>query len=299
MRTSFLRFALLAALGPFARPSGAQQQTRTDSTRCDSLVALAKADSVMVTLSIRAFSLDRAGFTTDDEELLTIAIASEFVPPRPFRLSVFSPGGPTTQVLRTTTQKPGLRAPTVTGVYRFVIHDDGTLSDVYIARLSLIPGFDSAVVTAVRGAAQVNALPRPSSAAKQSQIELRLSTDSIPGGRALSIASFPRMPLVDAAAKPNNPAPEYPEAEKRDSVEGNVVLRFIVDRAGEPIDGTAMVVRGTTRGFILAAIATLPKLRFTPATIGGCAVAQVVEYPFSFILPRGGIERDAHGRTRH
>ena len=298
MRSSFLRFALFGALGSFARPAAAQQQTRTDSSRCDSVVASAKADSVMVTLSIRAFSLD-GGVTGDDEDLLTTAIASDFVPPRPFRLTVFSPGGPTTQALRTSGQKSGLRSPTVTGVYRFTIHDDGRLSDLYIARLSLIPGFDSAVVNAVRGAAEANAIPRPSSATKQTRIELRLTTDSLPGGRALSNASFPRMPVMDVAAKPDNPGPEYPDAEKRDSLEGIVVLRFIVDRSGEPIDGTAMVVRGTTRGFILAAMATLPKLRFTPATIGGCAVAQVVEYPFNFLLPRGGIGLDARGRTRH
>jgi TonB family protein len=253
----------------------------------------------MVTLSIRAFSLDAAGFTSDDEELLTTVIASDFVPPRPFRLSVFSSGNPATQALRVSGQKPGLRFPTVTGVYRFMLHDDGTLSDLYIARLSLIPGFDSAVVSAVRGAAKMNAIPRPSTGTKQTQIELRLTTDSLPGGRPLSNASFPRMPVIDVAAKPDNPAPEYPDAEKRDSVEGIVVLRFIVDRTGEPIDGTAMVVRGTTRGFILAAMATLPKLRFTPASIGGCAVAQVVEYPFNFLLPRGGIGLDVRGRVRH
>jgi TonB family protein len=299
MRSPFLRFAVLGALGLSARAVAAQQPARTDSTRCDSVVASAKVDSVMVTLSIRAFSLDGSGFTTDDEELLTTVIGSEFVPPRPFRLSVFSPGGPTTQTLRAAGPRSGLRAPTVTGVYRFLLHDDGTVSDLYIARLSLIRGFDSAVVIAISGAAQMNALPRPTKTAKQTQIELRLTTDSLPGGRALSVASFPRMPVVDAAAKPNNPVPEYPEAEKRDSVEGNVVLRFIVDRLGEPITETAMVVRGTTRGFVMAAIATLPTLRFTPATIGGCAVAQVVEYPFNFILPRGDIGLDTRGRTRH
>src|SRR5262245_20528938 len=171
MRSSFLRYALLGALASRARTSSGQQPARIDSTRCDSVVASAKVDSVMVTLNIRAFSLDGV-LTTDDENLLTTAIASEFVPPRPFRLSVFSPGGPITQVLRAAGQKTGLRAPTVTGVYRFAMGDDGTVSDMYIARLSLIPGFDSAVVVAVREATKLNALPRPSTAAKRTQIEV-------------------------------------------------------------------------------------------------------------------------------
>jgi TonB family protein len=173
------------------------------------------------------------------------------------------------------------------------------VSDVVVVRLSLVPGFDSAVVNAIKSAAQGSALPRANGSSKQAQVELRMTTDSLPGGRALSLASFPRMLVVDASAKANNPIPEYPESEKRDSVEGNVVLRFIVDRTGEPIAGTAMVVRGTTRGFVLAAMTTLPKLRFTPATIRGCAVAQLVEYPFSFILPRDGVGLDMHRGRRH
>src|SRR5262245_40925853 len=107
------------------------------------------------------------------------------------------------------------------------------------------------------------------------------------------------MPVIDVTAKPNNPTPQYPETEKRDSVEGNVVLRFIVDRTGEPVAGTAMVVRGTSQGFVLAALATLPNLRFTPATIAGCAVAQMVDYPFNFIRPRGSVAPPAHGHARH
>jgi TonB family protein len=279
---------ILIALGPGALTAFAQRPSTPDSTRCDSIVARAQIDSVAVRLSIRALSLDGAGLTADGESLLETMIASEFVPPRPFRLSVFSAGTPVTHLLKSMSPKSGLRAPTVTGVYRFMLHSDGTVSDVYIARISLVPGFDSAAVSAIQSAARLNAMPKTDGQAKEARIELRLTTDSLPGGRSLSLARFPRMTVVDASAKPDNPAPVYPEEEKRDGVEGDAVLRFIVDRTGEPIVETAMVVRGGTPGFVMAAMSVLPKLRFTPATISGCAVAQAVDYPFNFVLPKAG-----------
>jgi TonB family protein len=241
----------------------------------------------MVNLSIRAFQIDGSDVTAEHEDILVTAIAADFVPPRPFRLTVFSSGGAATQILRSSNPKSGLRAPTVTGVYRFTLNNDGTATNFGVARYSLIPGLDSAMIVAIQAAANVKGLPRVDGQPKQ--VEVRLSTDSLPGGRRLSVAVFPRMPVVDVVSRSDNPMPEYPVEEKRDSVEGTAVLRFIVGRDGEPIPETVMVVRATTRGFMMAALATLPKLHFAPATIKGCAVAQVIDYPFNFVLPRGDI----------
>jgi hypothetical protein len=273
------------AIGAGLSVAGGQQPASRDSSRCDSVVAAARVDSVGVTLSIRTLAIDGSAIAPELEDIMTTAIASEFVPPRPFRLTVFSSGAPTTQILRAMSAKSGLRSPTVTGVYRFQLRDDGTLSEFAVARMSLVPGLDSAVVAAIQAAARDGALPRFEGQIRH--FEVRLSTDSLPGGRGLVVAEFPRMPVVDAVAKPDNPAPEYPADEKQNALEGNAVLRFIVDRDGEPIPETAMVVRGTTRGFVMAGVAALPKLRFTPATINGCAVAQLVDYAFNFVLPRG------------
>jgi TonB family protein len=288
-----IHIVLSLAIGAALSTGGAQEPARRDTSRCDSVVAAARVDSIAVALSIRAFPIDGSTMTPETEEIFTTAIAGEFIPPRPFRLTVFSSGAPATQVLRVMSTKSGLRSPTVTGVYRFQLREDGTVSEFVVARLSLVPGFDSAVVVAIQKAAREKALPRFDGQLRQ--FEVRLSTDSLPGGRRMSVAEFPRMPVVDAVAKPNNPTPEYPPEEKRDSVEGNVVLRFIVDRDGEPIVETTMVVRATTRGFMNAALVTLPKLRFMPATIKGCAVAQVVDYPFNFVLPPGGVDEPVRG----
>jgi len=288
-------FLLVAGL----QVAAAQDTAHVGTNRCDSIVAAAHVDSVDVTIGARAFVMGGEGATLSaaQEEALIRAIVSAFAPPRPFRLSVFESGLPAMRTLKTTPTRTALRAPTVTGVYRFVLRGDRSVSDIVVSRVSLIPGFDSAVVGAIELTGRLKFLPQLGDDVKQVRIELRLSTESMPRSYPVLIAKFPRMPVADAAANADNPPPEYPAAERADSVEGDAVLRFIVDAWGRPVLNTVMLVRATSPGFVAAALAALPGQRFSPATIGGCSVAQIVEYPFSFLLPpneprvRGGLTR--------
>jgi outer membrane biosynthesis protein TonB len=114
---------------------------------------------------------------------------------------------------------------------------------------------------------------------------VRFSTDSTIDGHRIIAATFPRMPVVDAVPKRDNPPPAFPEDEKADSVtSGEVVLRFVVDRSGTPDLATIELVRATSLSFAKAAVIALPSQRFEPATIRGCAVAQVIDYSFSFVV---------------
>jgi hypothetical protein len=131
------------------------------------------------------------------------------------------------------------------------------------------------VVVAIQTAARDKALPQFEGQLRN--FEVRLTTDSLPGGRRISLAEFPRMPVVDAVAKPDNPLPEYPTEEKQTGVQGNAVLRFIVDRDGEPIPETVMVVRGTTRGFVTAGLAPAATARPLAARGRGIDVTSMPE----------------------
>jgi hypothetical protein len=96
------------------------------------------------------------------------------------------------------------------------------------------------------------------------------------------------MPVVDAVPVLGNPAPAFPDAERRDSVAaGEALLRFVVVHHGIPILSTVEDVRASSVSFLRAALAILAAQRFTPATVRGCPVAQQVDYLFSFALPRG------------
>jgi outer membrane biosynthesis protein TonB len=118
------------------------------------------------------------------------------------------------------------------------------------------------------------------------RVDVRLSTDSTADARRMIVATFPRMPVIDAMPRRDNPPAAFPEDERADSVtSGEVVLRFVVDRTGTPDLATIELVRATSLSFARAAVMALPSQRFEPATIRGCAVAQAVDYSFGFVLP--------------
>ncbi|HTE46087.1 MAG TPA: energy transducer TonB [Gemmatimonadaceae bacterium] len=256
-----------------------------DSLRCDSVVATARVDSVNAGLFVTVARADGGDLSQDQTNLMTNVIGGGFVPPRPFRLAVFS-GPARMRLLRplysdTATE---LRAPTVTGVYRFVAGKSGVVARVVTVRASLMVGFDSASMRAIQDAGHIAKLVIPPNGEDSMYVEVRFATDSALGARRLSEARFPRLPVVDAAPRRDNPAAEFPEDMKRDGVTvGEVVLRFVVDREGLPALETIEVLRATSVSFLRSAVKALPQQRFAPATVHGCAVAQVVEYPFSFV----------------
>jgi TonB family protein len=117
-------------------------------------------------------------------------------------------------------------------------------------------------------------------------VEVHLTTDSIPNSTRLLQATFPRMPIRDAVPSRDNPTAAFPPEERGDSTRrGEVVFRFVVDRDGKPEMETLEILRAGSLAFVRAALAVMPQQRFMPASIKGCAVAQLVSYPFAFVLP--------------
>lgn len=269
------------------------------AARCDSVVAAARMDSLPVAIFIRSVRIG-GDLDLDQSLFITRAIASAFIPPRPFRLSVFS-GPSQMRALRrlTTDSVGGLRAPTVTGVYRYSATKDRLLGRIETLRTSLVPGFDSAAIEAIGIATNLREVRSPRDDADSVRVEVRFSPDSMIGAYRLATADFPRMPVVDAVPNRDNPPPEFPASAKEDSlVGGEVVLRFVVDASGRAAPGTVEVARASRIDFLQAALASLPAQRFSPASIRGCAVAQVVDYSFSFVLPTDGKPPSVASRLR-
>src|SRR5690349_8965 len=116
------RFARLLAVVASLTTSFAEcvcaQAAPADSTKCDSIVAAAKVDSVCSGLFMSVQRRDGASWL--DEQALTAAstVSLALVLPRPFRLTVFS-GAPRTHFLRTGSDTAAsLRSPAVAGIYR-------------------------------------------------------------------------------------------------------------------------------------------------------------------------------------
>jgi TonB family protein len=76
--------------------------------------------------------------------------------------------------------------------------------------------------------------------------------------------------------------PRYPEVLLASRVEGEVVVRFVVDTAGRVDARTFTVVRSSHALFERAVRQSLARIRYRPAEAGGRAVRQTVEQTFKF-----------------
>lgn len=279
------RLALLLMLSAVASAGG--QRERAETARCDSIVAAARVDSVPVAIFLAVRRVDGAALPVTQAQTIGDYFRTEFSPPSPFRLTTFS-GPARMRVLRPVASDtaPSLRTPTITGVYRFTAGKRVIPITPIIMRASLIPGFDSAAVAAIIAMATFHDILVPPDDDDSMRVVVRLSTDSAADARRMIAATFPRMPVIDAVPKRDNPPPVFPKDEKADSVSaGEVVLRFVIDRTGAPDLSTIELVRATSLSFARAAAMALESQRFEPATIRGCAVAQAIDYSFSFVLP--------------
>jgi protein TonB len=80
--------------------------------------------------------------------------------------------------------------------------------------------------------------------------------------------------------------PTYPEALRSAGIEGKVLVEFVVDERGQPVQGSIRVVQSDNDLFADAVRVALGRLRFTPAEVGGKKVSQLVQMPFVFTLNR-------------
>jgi TonB family protein len=270
--------ALVAGVGSLAKA-----QT-TPSAACESIIASAKVGDAQAGIFISVQPLT-PGVDEHRASRISTNIATGFVAPRPFKLGVFA--GPSLvrglRVLGADTAG-SLRTPVITGIYRVVITADDPSPQIQILRRSLVDGFDSAAVAAVRDAATVPGVFAVGSG-NPLAFDLSITSDSQPGALRLFAATFPQLPVKDAAVRTDTPAPKYPEEELGRGGQMSVMLRFVIARDGVAEPGTVEVVRSAPDSFLNAALQALAEQQFIPATVKGCPVAQQVDYPFAFLPP--------------
>jgi hypothetical protein len=284
------RLLVVAALTALTRSAGAQQPVRP---ACDSAIASAKTGEAEAGIFLSAYEL--AGTAPAAQlQRMVVNVGNMFVPPRPFKLSVFS--GPSLvrglRAIGADTVR-ATRGLTVTGIYRLAVPGGDSVPKVLVVRRSLVEGFDSAAVQAIRGSSSVHGLFATSTGSPL-VVDLGFTSDSLPGSQRLFTATFPRITVKDAAPRDDSPSAVYPPEAMGDSTQENVVLRFVIAADGTVMPGTAEVVRTAPSPFVQAAFASLDRQHFVPATVNGCAVAQQVDYPFAFLPPEGA----SQGLTR-
>lgn len=122
-------------------------------------------------------------------------------------------------------------------------------------------------------------------------IEFRVGTPTRAGTPEPGVLSSAGMLLGDQVEFPvvldrRSPLPRFPQSLKNAGVEGMARLSFVVDTIGRVELETARVVESTHPAFAAAVQATLSRMRFSPARVGGRAVRQLVEFPVQFRIAR-------------
>jgi len=281
-RRSVRRFVATALLAVLSSRGLAQDSAKV---ACDSVIAAAKIDLVSSAIFL---SVQELAGTAPDAQLhrMVVNVANELVPPRPFKLNVFM-GPSLVRGLRALgADSVRARTVTVTGIYRVTVQGGDSVPEVAVVRRSLVEGFDSAAVHAIRAASSISGVFAASTGSPLT-VDLGFSSDSLPGAQRLFSGDFPRMPVKDAVPRPDNPSPVYPSDSTVSGAPTSVMLRFVIGPEGMVEPGTVELTRVAPMAFIKAAFESLNRQRFAPATVNGCPVAQQVDYPFAFLPPEG------------
>jgi protein TonB len=86
------------------------------------------------------------------------------------------------------------------------------------------------------------------------------------------------------APRAGNGSPAYPSGLRAAAIEGEVVVRFVVDTAGRVEPASVVILQTSHPRFADAVREWLSRTRYEPAQIGGFRVRQLVEQRVSFTL---------------
>lgn len=76
----------------------------------------------------------------------------------------------------------------------------------------------------------------------------------------------------------------YPRTAKLTGQSGSAIVQFVVDTLGRAKPESIMCTKATYKDFADAAMAVVKTMEFTPATLEGHKIEQLVEYPIDFKL---------------
>lgn len=83
-----------------------------------------------------------------------------------------------------------------------------------------------------------------------------------------------------------SPKPKYPSVLESSGIAGEVQAQFVVSSAGKADMDSFKVLKSTNDLFTQAVKNVLPRMKFSPAMIGGKPVNQLVQQSFQFAVPR-------------
>ncbi len=106
------------------------------------------------------------------------------------------------------------------------------------------------------------------------------------GGTATNQTYFEFQVEKPAEMLQDSPKPKYPSVLESSGIAGEVQAQFVVSSSGKADMDSFKVLKSSNELFTQAVKNVLPRMRFSPAMIGGKPVNQLVQQSFQFAVPR-------------
>lgn len=254
------------------------------------------------TITLNVYAVLQSGLAPDARDPAWIGYASDvfaafrraLVLPSPLALPVF--GYATPAITRTDLNGRGLAvAPTLTTVVAFSLGPSGAVLESAVAASSLAGSADTGILAAIQGAGSARAFPRmPASSSPRESIRFDVVVTTIPPDSTqhavvVDQIRVPEWPLARAVGTAPGVQPIFPStrtgaASRPDSA----TFEFVVDESGKVNLSTGRAISTAGRvgdpaylDFVARIAQILPALRYAPARVGTCPVAQVTQQAFS------------------
>lgn len=290
-------FPSSAAMLLSASPADAQQPAAL--ARCDSVFLAPAADSQWVEIGLLIFPFDTTNRISHEyTDHLALGIREFLEIPKPLSLTAYDTR---TAKMPQPRSDGDFAALTLRSHYRVELHRDGHLTRPRVVGGTGDASFDDALIRAIQALDTSGLLPPPAAPAVTftgDSLELRLVVTpnrvsmlplgSEPPQEGITPILRYRTPIRHISkmygVRPGNPAPRYPEDLRSARVQGDVLFEFIVEPDSTPRTSSIQILRTTVLQFATATLEVLPRLRFYPLEVEGCAVPVMVHMPFQFRL---------------
>ncbi len=169
-------------------------------------------------------------------------------------------------------------------------HNNGKLSDIDVADVTLTPGLADSVIATLQSMSRAAVAP-PTGEFDTIPLKIEIvaeeAPDTVPTVRYVFQAKVPRydapfsyasMPVAGVAAK-------YPFTARLAGVEDSVTLAFTVQSDGTIAARSIELVSANYRDFVFSVLDALRRTRYHPAHLGDCAVATRMRQRFLFKAP--------------
>lgn len=258
---------------------------------CDSALVASVVDSERVIVRVTLRRTDGRALSKAYSGLIMQEFANRFRPPQPLRVPVFSAGPIEMQSMRAVRADwASVREPVLNGLYEFVMHRNGTASQLQMMVPSSAGGLDSVVMAVIDTIGREHFFPFPFDEVEESDIRVQLRLTNVYMGNDVAYdlfsSYFPKLPIVDASRIGPEPMPEFPKDERREGLYGDVRFLVVVDRNGRADLTTIELLHAPTEGFAMSAVKTLSEMRWNPAKVGWgggtCTVPQLVHVNVRF-----------------